>query len=966
MTPFLKQVAEHYLSEGDISNRCFIFPNRRSMVFFKKYLGEVLSSPIISPKMVTIKDFFFSVTGAQSADRVTLLLELYKCYKDLNPKAESLDEFIFWGDVILGDFNDVDKYLADPKQLFANIEDLKSIQDDFSYLTDAQRKAIEGFISHFDKLSGRLTVDISSDNPDVKAKFLMVWNILYKLYTNFNQALKEKGLAYEGMAYRELAEAVRKGAVADLLNVNQAYGGCRSFVFVGLNALSECEKTILRKMKSSSIAEFCWDYCGELISNKQNRSSFFLDKNISEFGQAAKWDADNQIAVPEINVISVPSGVGQAKRLPQILKDNWEDCAVILPDERLLSSVLNVIPEHIRDINVTMGVPMCGSIFYSMMSDIASIQLHTVNRNGKWSFYHKQVWNLFSNEVFRKAMTKESKDIVKNVRAKASYYISQEELSGTPLFDAVFRPALFDVKASGEAQIRDFSEYLKSVIRIVAPGIVDDPDMALELEFAKEYYKCINQLLKNDLAILPLTYVKLLSQLLMSVSVPFKGEPLKGLQIMGPLEMRALDFSNLIIMSSNEGVFPRRSVSSSFIPPELRKGFGLPTYEYQDSVWAYYFYRAISRAQKVWMLVDSRTEGIKAGEESRYIKQLEYHFGVPVNRYSVQFEKMSTADVTDIEKTAENVAAIKKMKLSASSLQNYLDCPAKFYYGSIMHLKAEEEIAESLDNSTLGTVFHEVMCAIYSKDLGESLATVSDCATKGILLHPYEVTRSRIEKWKQRKDEIKAKVNSLIIEKLKVDRVDGRNLVVADVIVRYVIKTLERDLALLVENNAESFKIHGLEVLVESDFMGQPFKGYIDRLDSLGDKDLRVVDYKTGKVLKEDEEIEKDKETAVIGKIFAPVVQNRPKIALQFYIYDMLLRNKGVMPDRVLTNSVYSTSKLFKDTPQIKTVNEKFYDGMTMRMQELLEELYNLEVPFKRTSDEKKCAMCDFKNICGK
>ena len=171
---------------------------------------------------------------------------------------------------------------------------------------------------------------------------------------------------------------------------------------------------------------------------------------------------------------------------------------------------------------------------------------------------------------------------------------------------------------------------------------------------------------------------------------------------------------------------------------------------------------------------------------------------------------------------------------------------------------------------------------------------------------------------------------------------------------------------MLIEKNAESFKIHGLEVLVESEFMGQPFKGYIDRLDSLGDTDLRVVDYKTGKVLKEDEEIEPGKEGAVIGKIFAPVVAERPKIALQFYIYDMLLRNKGVMPDRVLTNSVYSTARLFKDTPRINHVNEPFYDGMTARMQELLEELYNQDVPFKKTSDEKKCSMCDFKNICGR
>ena len=954
MTPFLKQVAEHYLSKGDIHERCFIFPNRRSMVFFKKYLGESLSCPVILPKMLTINDFFFSVSGMASADRVTLLLELYKCYKELNPKAEPLDEFIFWGDVILGDFNDVDKYLVDPVQLFTNVADLKNIQDDFSHLTEAQRKAIEGFLNHFRNSSGSLSVSLNADNPDVRARFLMIWNILYGLYDRFNSALKEKGLAYEGMVYRGLAEAVGRSAVSDILK--DVYPGCTSFIFVGLNALNECEKTVLRKMKKASMAEFCWDYCGNLISNRQNRSSFFLDKNISEFGQAATWDRDNGCPVPEINVISVPSGVGQAKRLPGILKENWKDCAVVLPDETLLTSVLNVIPEHIKDINVTMGLPMSGSVFYSMMTDIAAIQLHAVNRGGKWCFYHKQVWNLFSNEFFRKTLSDESARIVRNVKSKASYYISQDELSGTPLLDTLFTVALPEVKSVSAQQIRDFSEYLKSVIRQVAPAVVDDPDMVLELEFAKEYYRCINQLMKNELAVLPITFIKLLSQLLMSVSVPFRGEPLKGLQIMGPLEMRALDFSNLIIMSANEGVFPRRSVSSSFIPPELRKGFGLPTYEYQDAVWAYYFYRAISRAKKVWMLVDSRSEGIKSGEESRYIKQLEYHFGVPVNRYSVQFDKMNTSVVPDVTKTAEDVASIKRMSLSASSLQNYLDCPAKFYYASIKGLKAEEEIAESLDYGMLGTVFHEVMCAVYG----------GDSCSKGVLPKPYVISRAYIKAWSMRKDDIKAKVNSLIKEKLKIDSVDGRNLVISDVIVRYVLKTLQQDLALLEEQRAESFMIHGLEVPVNAFFDGQSFKGIIDRLDSFGNDDLRVVDYKTGKVLKEDEEIEPGKEDDIIKKIFAQEVAERPKIALQFFIYDMILRNKKVMPERVLYNSVYSTAKLFREQPLIKQVNETFYDGMTDGLKELLKELYDIDVPFRRTSDVKKCSMCDFKNICGR
>ena len=969
MTQFLRQVAEHYHRAGGLEKHCFIFPNRRSMAFFTKYLSEAVrgsDTPVIAPQMYTINDFFYRVSGVSSVDRVCQLLDLYKSYTEVfalhntrtEVKPEALDEFIFWGDVILGDFNDVDKYLVDPKQLFANVADFKQIQDTFTYLTETQRQAIEGFLSHFKDFSQK----------DVKMRFLMLWNLLYDLYRNFNSRLKDKGLAYEGMVYRELAERLKETPVTDVLG--DSFADDTKFVFVGLNALNECEKTLLRKLRDAGRADFCWDYSGDMIKDHQNRSSVFMSENVIEFPQAAQWD-EGGVGTPQINVVSVPSSVGQAKRLPDMLHSlNPEETAVVLPDENLLVPVLNSIPEEIQDINVTMGLPMKGSLLYTFMSEVASIQLHTLLRGGRWYFYHKQVWDIFSNDIFRKSADEQTAAIIAKVKSEAKYYIPQEELAGTPLMDAIFRIAVKDQSLSSRDQIREFANYQKQVICTLAPVIADDSSLALELEYAKEYYRCINVLDDvEDLAVLPMTYVRLLDQLLSGVSVPFRGEPLKGLQIMGPLETRALDFRNLIILSANEGVFPRRSVSSSFIPPELRKGFGLPTYEYQDAVWAYYFYRMISRAENVWMLVDSRTEGLKSGEESRYIKQLEYHFNLPLKRYVVKYDKMKTAVVGDIEKAQEDVEKIRAMALSATSLQSYLECPAKFYYGSVKELEKEEEIADSVDYGVFGTVYHETMRSLYTSEeaMAEDFFFDGKGENEGRLTRKHtRITKAYIQSWLDQEDVIRRKIKALIVNELHLMEVSGRNLVVTDVILKYVLKTLSRDLEMMASEGVDGFDIIGSEVRVGATFFGQRFKGFIDRLDSFHPGQLRVVDYKTGKVLEDDQNIDDTNAVTIAEKIFAPDTKDRPKIALQFYMYDLLLNDKPEFADKKVFNCVYSTSALFKEAPKVFPKNEIFFHAVSERLEQLLQQMHDVNVPFRRTTDEKACTYCDFKMICGR
>ena len=952
MKPFLKQVADHYYRSDNISERCFIFPNRRSMVFFKKYLSENAASdlsavPFKVPQMLTINDFFAKASGLKIADRITLLIELYRCYKKLNPKAESLDDFIFWGDVILGDFDDVDKYLVDPRQVFANIADFKQIQDTFSYLSDRQREALETFAGHFKETSA------------VKESFLQIWNIMYPLYEDFNSLLEANGTAYEGMIYRRLSKDPEM-----LLSRLPA----SSYVFVGLNALNECEKTVLTMLKHRGMAEFCWDWTGGMAADPKNKASFFMQKNVVDFPQAFGLEEQGH-DVPEFNVLSVPSSYGQVKHLEHILEQvsdpSGKETAVVLPDESLLIPLLNSVPESVRDINVTMGYPLSASVVFVLMSDIARMQMHMRRKDNGWQYYHKHVWDILSNGLL------DCKENADAVRKAGKFYIPQEDLEGHPLLKLIFRPVLTDLSSTDPDQTDAFAAYLQEILSGIVPLISDDDDSAIELEAAKTYYTAVNALRTMRLEILPSTFVRLLETLISGASVPFKGEPLKGMQVMGPLETRALDFRNVVVLSCNEGMFPRRSVSSSFVPPELRKAFYMPTYEYQDSVWAYYFYRMISRAEKVWLVYDSRTEGLKRGEESRYIKQLKYHYGLPLKQY-VAHADLTTFEKEDdrVVKTGEIMDVINSMTYSVSAIQNYVFCPMKFYYQSILKIKKDEDVAESLDSRMIGNVYHNTMRALYfgaeamqSDDPFEKMDVQPD---KGV----DEISVGYLEEWlsEDRLDIITAKVESLMKAELNVDEIRGRDLVVRTVIVRYVLETLKKDVLLLQKVGADSFGIIGLEKKVWADICGCRFFGVVDRIDSVVPGTVRLVDYKSGADSPSVLAVTDETAEAVVSRIFDGTFQQRKdfKAALQFHVYGRMLKQAGIAEEGRMYSSLYSTSDIFRNVPAMFPESLTYSRLMDERLDGLLAELKNVEVPFERTRDTDACKYCDFKMICGR
>lgn len=984
LNPFLRQVAAHYLQKTasgteapSLDELCFVLPNRRSILFLQNYFKQLYGRPMLAPRMVTINDFLYQLSGECQTDRVNLLMMLYDCYRELRPDAEPLDEFIFWGDALLGDFSDVDKYDCDPRRIFINISDFKNLDWGLDALNQEQQEALQRFVSNFFAGSRK-------GKHDAREQFRKIWNLLYPLYARFNEVLEEKGCSYEGRVYRRARDLFAVRPAVDILD--EVFPGTRRYVFAGLNMLTECERFILKQMsKRSGLAEFCWDYPGAWIAQDDNRASF-LRRNEEDFPPA--FSLETVTGTPQINVLPVSSAVGQTRQLPAILTQcgilpppssanmdadlRLESCALILPDESLMMSALSAIPDPISSVNVTMGYPISQSDLYPFLCQLLSLQLN-IRRPGADAgpdssgprFYHKPVWAIFSSPVFKLFFSRESglEQQVRDIKLEAQYYIPVSSLSGSPALDLIFRPVVNDPASADAGQIRQLADYLLSVLMETGQLLSQNSGRPFEAAFAKAACQSVSQLMAKELPVRPSTFARIVENLLAGLSIPFEGEPLSGLQVMGPLESRCLDFENLIVLSCNEGVFPRKSVSASFIPPELRAGFGLPTYENQDAMWAYYFYRMIARSRQVWLLYDNRTEGLKRGEESRFIKQLRYHFNADIIDWTEDLRPVvaaeEDAEKDRVEKTEEMMALIDGMTYSASTLEKYASCPMWFYFAKVEGLSAPAEVSGYLDGSMLGDVFHHTMEALFHSDEKMKADENPDKRDRSQKTPGMpQVTSARLKDWLGREEELRWKIHSLIRHKLKVGQVSGRNIVMAEVILNYVLNTLKAELAYLKEHNADHFNVIDLEHPFSMDYLGVRFCGYIDRIDRLDGGPVRIVDYKTGS---DDASCLKMK-AETVDKAFTDY---KFRAAIQFHLYDAAWQSEH--PGASLLNAMYVPYALSdKVVPEDCPQEAGFTAAMKDRLQGIVDDIRDISVPFTRTADMKKCEYCDFKTICGR
>ena len=952
MTPFLYQVASLFYKQygNRLSHLAFVFPNRRAGLFFQKYLSEMTSAPLFSPTILTISDLFVQLSGLKPADKIGMLFTLYNIYVRRSGSTESFDEFLYWGEMLLNDFDDVDKYMADARMLFTNVTDLKEIENDLSFLSREQIEAIRSFWSTFSP---------GGDAPNQR-EFLAVWKILYALYTDIREALTLEGRGYEGMIFREVVERMEKGEDCDL--------PYEKIVFVGLNALSEAEERFLKQLQKRGIADFYWDYASLKVRDAKNKASFFVERNLRNF--PSKYPLEPEEETPtKIDVIGIPSGIGQAKHVHTLLSELCKETdmserealrtAVVLPDEHLLVPILSAIPSQIRRINITMGYPLAGTPVASLMEYVLALQKTVRNIDRRPMFYFRYVLPILNHQYVCMTDSAAVATLAKDIAVNNRNYISQEDLGVTPLLKVIFRP----VTEAGA-----FSDYLIDILQELNKTIdngetmeeeEDDQRLSvkdIEQEFIFHYFTTVNRLkgllMDAGVEVKIDTYFRLLRRLTNSITIPFRGEPLSGLQIMGVLETRALDFDRLIILSMNEGVFPLKKAANSFIPYNLRRGFGLPTYEHQDSVWAYHFYRLINRASHVSLLYDTRSDGMQTGEVSRFVHQLHYLYNAPINNELIVFNVSSTkSPALKVRKTEDVMLRLKafleggERSLSASALNTYLDCPLKFYFSTVEGVSEEDKVSETIESNTFGTILHSVMEKLYAPFCGKM------------------VTNDLLKALKDDKKGMTTVIEQAFAENyFKTDKVRpliGQNYLYGEMIRKYVEKILECDGKLTPFRYIESERrVNQLFAL--SGGQKVRMKGFVDRIDEVQDV-VRIVDYKSGKA-----ELKFDS----VENLFNKMEKERAKAVMQVFLYALMLGEeypgKTLKPVIYQLTSLPNTSISDKERKEEVTDFSLYAEDFEAALRRLLDEIFDEATPFEQTMKENNCNHCPYKSVCGK
>uniref|UniRef100_UPI00404887C1 PD-(D/E)XK nuclease family protein n=1 Tax=Algoriphagus sp. TaxID=1872435 RepID=UPI00404887C1 len=945
MTPFLKETAQQLLDSGqDLKDLRVVLPNRRAGLFFTKYLGELIEQPVWMPEVITIEQLVYQLAGNTPTDDLTLVFELYETYRTLQKDAEPFDRFFHWGELILKDFNDLDQFLAPVKQVYAHLAEIKEFESDLSFLTEDQWALIAQFWKAFER-----------QNETEKARFLKFWQILGALYEGFQERLQKSGLAYGGQLYRQVASTTDSIPKPD-----------KHLIFIGFNAFTGAEEKIITHFIQAFAAEVYWDVDAYYLDDPlQEAGLFFREyRKNAVFGQtfSKQLPARIQKKGSQIHTHAIPLKTNQANLVGKLLEgvkleDQLEETVIILPDEQLLFPVLYQLPEGITKLNVTMGYPMRNAPIYAFLDAVLDLQRHAKRKDGQVTFYHKSVLDLLAYPYLQAANGSLASQIAQKIQEENWVDVPEELLTKkNGLFDLVFQKISSDV----------LIEYLIALIDYLAKELQED---LTQKSYLFQAFKQLNRVKEifNSTGSKGLKVEFLLSlfrKLFRDLKLPFEGEPLQGLQVMGVLESRNLDFRRVIICDLNEGSFPPGGGIQSMIPMNLRKAFRLPVQEQNDAIYAYTFYRLLHRAEEVHLIYTTAGEQGKSSEMSRFIQQMRVELPisapesvlVPVNltpNQAITLTKspaMLTRLARYFKPKGEGEA---EKRFSASALNMYLDCRLRFYLRYVAELKEKEVVVKTIDPMTFGTLLHRGVEILYQIPEGEEFREITSHEINRLLPQvPKAVEQAFRELYKKEEGE-----ELLLTGQLQIAR---------EVLTKYIQAILAYD-----QRNGD-FKVVGLEkehraylsIKTEEGEQEVALGGVIDRMD-IKDAVVRLLDYKTGK---------DTKKIASIGSLFDRENTKRNKAAMQTFLYAFFHHYQfpetqlPLKPGIINIKEIYSPD--FSPYLQLNDAEVNDYRVFAAEFEQglrgLLEEIVDPLIPFDQTEDKKKCTYCAYKELCGR
>ncbi len=985
---FLEYVAEDIIGKygTDLSRIAVVFPNKRAALFLNEHLARIAGQPVWSPAYITISDLFRQHTDLKPADPIKLICDIHKSFTKCTGIDETLDHFYGWGQLLLADFDDIDKNMADADSIFCNLKDIHEL-DDISYLDDEQKEMLKRFFANFSD-------DIESE---LKKRFLSLWSHFGDIYHDYNRRLTEQGIGYEGAIYRKVASEETLHLKYD------------NYLFVGFNLIQKVERVLFSRLMKEGKAKFYWDFDEYYMPTARAQQSASVPNNTASFAayltdfpnELDNTDRDiyaNMRRPKRIRFISSPTENAQARFASNWLLENdrykaGRKTAVVMCDESILLPIMHSLPPEADKVNITSGFPLA-------MTPVASLvmllfDLYTLGLRKKGTAFNPHYLKKLMAHPYARHLQevhlKEMNDVhLKGVHSKGVHLsqVHQGEEHQEGIHQKEEQQTIGDNSGCmGMAGMpypptsAALLHHIATLVKQVGIATKQEGD-ALTQESVFRMFTILNRLAaladSGDLLVDNTTLRRLVSQLVGAASIPFHGEPVVGVQIMGVLETRNIDFDNVLLLSCNEGNMPKGVNDSSFIPYSIRKAHGLTTIDNKVAIYSYYFHRLLQRAGDITIAYNNSTDNGHTGEMSRFMLQLLVESGQKIDHYSLTAKNQPSPLMPKaIEKDEAAIGKLEEMsKLSPSAINTYIRCKLAFYYQYIAHIKEPDSDPETIDNRMFGNIFHRAAYLIY----------------KDITDHSPVIEKAHIQAYLSNR-KLLASVVDRAFEEEECKTNNGLQIINREVIIEYITKLLKIDQQLCpfsilaMEEEAKvytqlSFTIPSGGALKGGALVSSaPTKQYnltiggiIDRLDAVTDKQtgkrrIRVVDYKTGN--------KPSSAIKSIEEVFDPknIASKHSNYFLQAILYSLIVSrskewnaaNDAVSPallfiKQAATNDYDPTLCIDKHPISDVTVYEEEF---LTKLKETVADMYSPDAAFTPTDDRKKCELCPYRMLCG-